>query len=209
MVEYLTSIRYQMIDRNSFFEIIHKELGTEDREQIEQAYFLAKVSHRNQTRDSGERYFEHPKKVVLILIEFSPTTSREVILGLLHDTEEDQFIPRGMIRKLFGERMYEGLKLLSKYRIRYETHARIEKIKISNHVYYARLEQADMEVRRVKLADRLHNLKTLSGCAPEKIKRKIIETREHILPLAEITDESFFKAIHVECEKLESLPSGA
>src|SRR3989344_1244146 len=161
MVEYLTSIRYQMIDRNSFFEIIHKELGTEDREQIEKAYFLAKVSHRNQTRDSGERYFEHPKEVALILIEFSPTTSREVILGLLHDTEEDQFIPRGMIRKLFGERMYEGLKLLSKYRIRYETHARIEKIKISNHVYYARLEQADMEVRRVKLADRLHNLKTL------------------------------------------------
>ncbi|OGM96589.1 MAG: hypothetical protein A3B86_00695 [Candidatus Yanofskybacteria bacterium RIFCSPHIGHO2_02_FULL_38_22b] len=193
-----------MIDRDIFFNSIDKELGTEDRDRIEWAYSLAKYYHRPQVRDSGERYFEHCKSVAMILIEFAPTSPSEIIMGLLHDICEDQFVPRGMMRQLFGEKIDEGLKLLSNQKTIFRTMAKIEKIDRPKEEYFAMLMDAPLGVRKVKLADRLHNLKTLGECAPEKIKRKVAETEKYIFPLAKKTDSKLFEAIRKECKKFNT-----
>lgn len=190
-----------MIKRDGFFDAIDKELGTEDRERIEWAYSLAKNYHRPQARDNSERYFEHCKAVALISLEFPPTCPSEIVLCLLHDIYEDQFVPRGMIRRLFGERIDEGLRALSNCRPFYRTRAMIEKVDRSKDEYYSGLMDAPLVVRRVKLADRLHNLRTLSECKSEKIRRKVVETVQYIYPLAEMTDERFLNAIRQECER--------
>lgn len=194
-----------MINRNKFFEVIDRDLGTEDRDQIEWAYSLAKYYHLAQVRDSGERYFEHPKSVALVLIEFPPTSPKEIIMALLHDLSEDQFVPRGMIRKLFGEDVDEGLKILSNKKIIFRTKAQIDKINKSKEEYYAQIMEAPLSVRRVKLADRIHNLRTLGECSPDKIKRKIAETKKFIYPLAEKTDQKFLKIIQKESTDLSPL----
>ena len=90
------------MNRDNFFETIDKKVGLEDREKIEWAYALAKQFHREQKRDEGVRYFEHCRDVSLILIKYGPTNPDEIIVGILHDIYEDQFVPRGMIKQLFG-----------------------------------------------------------------------------------------------------------
>ena len=98
--------------REIFFKIIDKEVGLEDRERIEWAYALAKNFHKEQMRDEGVRYFEHCRKVVMILIKFGPSMPDEIIVALLHDIYEDQFVPRGMIRHLFGPGVNEEIKAI-------------------------------------------------------------------------------------------------
>ena len=190
-----------VIGRNEFFEIVENELGTEDRERIEWAYSLAKNYHRPQKRENGDNYFAHCQAVALISFKFPPTCPSEIILCLLHDVYEDQFVPRGMIRRLFGERLDEGLRTLSDCKPFYGTRAMIEKVDKSKEEYYKILMEAPLIVRRVKLADRLHNLQTLHQCPPDKIKRKIFETLKRIIPLAEITNDKFLNAIKQECKK--------
>lgn len=190
-----------MIHREEFFSVIDNALGTEDRERIEWAYSLAKYYHRPQVRDSGEKYSEHCKAVALILIEFPPTDPSEIILGLLHDIDEDQFVPRGMMRQLFGERVDLGIKFLSNSKTMYRTRGKIEKIDKAKEDYYQKLMEAPLSVRRVKLADRFHNLRTLGECKSDKIKRKVLETIHYIFPLAEKTDIRFLDAINKECDR--------
>ncbi len=190
-----------MIERDGFFDIIDAELGTEDRDRIEWAYSLAKYYHLPQVRDSGERYFEHCKAVAMILIDFPPTSPSEVIMALLHDICEDQFVPRGMLRQLFGEEIANGLKLLSNQKTIYRTRARIDKIDRPKEEYFGALLSAPLGVRRTKLADRLHNLRTIWDCPPDKVTRKIDETMKYVVPIAEITDNRFLKAIQEECGK--------
>lgn len=189
--------------RDKFFETIDKQVGLEDREQIEWAYALAKQFHRNQIRDEGVRYFEHCRDVALILIKYGPTNPDEIIVGLLHDVYEDQFVPRGMIRHLFGNEINEAIKILSHEKPFYQSHGKITKKAENKKEYFDSIRKSPLMVRRVKLADRLHNLQTLEFCKSEKRIKKIQETRDHILPIAKETDERFFKAIKTKCDYWE------
>ena len=189
--------------RDKFFKTIDKKVGFENREQIEWAYSLAKQFHREQKRDEGIRYFEHCREVALILIKYGPTNPDELIVGLLHDVYEDQFVPRGMIKQLFGSAVNEALKALSHEKPFYKSHGKIIKTIENKKEYFESIRQNSVLVRRVKLADRLHNLLTLDFCKPEKRVRKIEETREYVLPIAQETDARFFKAIKDKCSYWE------
>ena len=189
--------------RERFFQTIDKEIGLEDRERIEWAHALAKQFHRDQVRDQGTRYFEHCRDVALLLLKYGPTNPDEIIVGLLHDIYEDQFVPRGMIRQLFGHEVNEAIKALSHEKPFYKSHGMVDKTSESQKKYFNSIKHSSLMVRRVKLADRLHNTQTLEFCTKEKQLRKIKETREYILPIAEETDKRFYKALKDLCDKLE------
>ncbi len=159
--------------RDKFFELIDKKVGLEDREQIEWAYALAKQFHREQKRDEGVRYFEHCRDVVLNLVKYGPTNPDEIVVGFLHDIYEDQFVPRGMIRRLFGQEVNTALKILSHEKPFYKSHGKIEKTPEDKKEYFDSIGQSSVLVRRVKLADRLNNMETLRFCTKEKQRHKI------------------------------------
>ena len=186
--------------RDEFFKIIDEKIGLEDREQIEWAYSLAKQFHREQVRDEGIRYFEHCRAVVLLLVEYGPSNPEEIIIGFLHDIYEDQFVPRGMIKRLFGQEVNEALKTLSHEKPFYQSHGAIGKTVEGKNEYFEAIKNGSLMVRRVKLADRLHNLQTLEFVPPEKIARKIKETRDYIFSIAEKTDKRFYEAIKKQCD---------
>jgi len=192
--------------RDKFFETIDKKVGLEDREKIEWAYALAKQFHREQIREEGVRYFEHCREVALILIKYGPTNPNELVVGFLHDIYEDQFIPRGMIKQLFGNEINEAIRILSHEKPFYKSHGKIIKTAESKKEYFDSIKQSSVLVRRVKLADRLHNVLTLEFCEPEKRIRKIKETREYILTIAADTDMRFFRAIKNKCDYWDSNP---
>src|SRR3989344_9353246 len=189
--------------RDKFFEIVDKKVGLEDREQIEWSYALAKQFHREQKRDEGVRYFEHCREVALLLVKYGPSNPEEIVVGFLHDIYEDQFVPRGMVKKLFGQEVNEALKILSHEKPFYKRHGKIDKTSEDKKEYFDLIRQGSLLMKRVKLADRLNNMETLQFCTKEKQLRKIKETRDYILPIAEETDKRFFVAIKKLCEKTE------
>ncbi len=190
--------------RDQFFEIIDEEIGLEDREKIEWAYSLAKYYHGDQMRDEGVRYFEHCRDVALLLVEYGPSSPSEIIVGFLHDVYEDQFVPRGMLKHLFGSEVDEALKTLSHEKPFYKSHGQMDKVPEGAQKYFDIIRKSSKMVRRVKLADRLHNMLTLEFCKPEKQLRKIEETKKFILPIAKITDKRFFDSLSAVCSRFSN-----
>jgi (p)ppGpp synthase/HD superfamily hydrolase len=160
------------IGREEFLAILKPKVTASKLAQIEDAYTLAKYGHRNQLRDAGERYFEHPKSVAMILTnEFGIYKPDMIIMALLHDIVEDTFIlsTKGL-EKLFGQQVVSGLSYLTKT----DT---VEK-------YVAKLGDCpNIDVLVVKFADRLHNLRTMEGVSKEKSLRKRKETNDLYMPL--------------------------
>lgn len=171
-------------NREAFFRRI-KELypPTDERyRSIENAYITAKRTFRHVIREDGDRYFEHLRAVALILIVYLRVKDPDLIVAaLLHDIVEDcpQW-PNERVRAEFGDRVADLLGWLSK-----PSKAEYPEKVDRDRVYHARLAQAPRDVLIIKLADRLHNMLTLSACDPEKRQRKLEETRRYYLPLAE------------------------
>ncbi len=143
-------------------------------EDIEAAYFFCKYAHRGQEREDGHRYFDHPRAVAWLLFnELHIHDAEMIIMALLHDLVEDSFImTEKRLEKNFGRTVALGVRNLSKNTVD------------DREYYWTRLlEVADWRELWVKLADRLHNLRTLDACNAEKQRRKLEETREHIYPL--------------------------
>lgn len=160
-------------NRRDFFDLLATRLSPDDLEQIGAAYEFSKYGHRNQLRDSGERYFDHPRSVALIIFEELGITDWQMIVAaLLHDIREDSHIlTERRIKLNFGETVAGWIKLLTKE---------------SGVDYHARLQSCRIwQLWVLKLSDLLHNLRTLGGCDPEKRRHKITETREVYIPLAE------------------------
>ena len=139
---------------------------------------------------------------------YGPTNPNEIVVGFLHDIYEDQFVPRGMISRLFGHEVNEALKILSHEKPFYKSHGVIDKTPESQKEYFDSIRGGSVMVRRVKLADRLNNTETLMFCSKEKQIRKIKETREYILPIAEETDKRFYDAIKKLCNRVEKKLTG-
>lgn len=151
-------------------------------EAIETAYVFSKYGHRTKFRDDGvTRYFEHPKAVSLILVdELDERNWQTIVLGLLHDIPEDSFILSwNRIQMNFGKEVTKDLKLLTKK---------------PRKGYEMRLKKyANARILKVKLADRVHNLRTLQNCTKEKQERKIKETYDYYIPLADLLIEQLPK----------------
>lgn len=153
-----------------------------DEALIEKAYLFSKSAHSNQKRHSGDPYFLHPLEVARILIDLK-LDQQTIIAALLHDVAEDTDVKIDIIEKEFGEeiaKLVDGVTKLGK----------IESISISERVAedFRKLTIAmseDIRVLLIKLADRLHNMRTISY-VPSKEKRlkKAKETLDIYAPLA-------------------------
>jgi len=148
---------------------------------LEAAYHTAEEAHAGQRRLSGEAFIEHPLAVAQILADLRlDTTTLEA--GLLHDTVEDTPVSLDTIRTEFGDDVAEivdGLTKLDKLQFQTRELAQAENVR-KMIVAMA----GDIRVLLIKLADRLHNMRTLAALAPAKQRRVATETLEIYAPLA-------------------------
>ncbi|GAA2452419.1 RelA/SpoT family protein [Streptomyces glaucus] len=151
-----------------------------DLEPLRRAYLLAESSHRGQMRKSGEPYITHPLAVTLILAELGAETTT-LTASLLHDTVEDTDVTLDQVGEQFGEEvryLVDGVTKLEK--VDYGAAAEPET--------FRKMLVAtgnDVRVMSIKLADRLHNMRTLGVMRPEKQARIAKVTRDVLIPLAE------------------------
>ena len=145
------------------------------------AYHFAESAHEGQKRNSGEKFFIHPVNVAMILADLNMDTDT-IIAGLLHDVIEDTNITYEEISEKFGDEianLVEGVTKLKK--LKYKTKQENQAENLRKMV----LAMAnDIRVIIVKLADRLHNMRTLEYMSDEKRKEKALETLEIYAPLA-------------------------
>jgi GTP pyrophosphokinase len=148
---------------------------------LDRAFKVARVMHANQRRKSGEPYFFHPLAVAESLAEWR-LDAVSVACGILHDTVEDTLMTHEEVKKEFGEEIAEivdGLTKMSKLDFTDRTLLNAENVR--------KLLVAmgkDVRVLLVKLADRLHNMRTLASMREEKRRRIARETMELYAPLA-------------------------
>ncbi|MFD4691668.1 RelA/SpoT family protein [Streptomyces sp. NPDC058463] len=151
-----------------------------DLNNLRRAYVLAESSHRGQMRKSGEPYITHPLAVTLILAELGAETTT-LTASLLHDTVEDTEVTLDQVREEFGDEvcyLVDGVTKLEK--VDYGAAAEPET--------FRKMLVAtgnDVRVMSIKLADRLHNMRTLGVMRPEKQERIAKVTRDVLIPLAE------------------------
>jgi len=161
----------------SFDSYIKRE---SDIKLIEKAYFLAKERHEGQMRKSGEPYITHPIAVAKILAELrgGPAT---LISALLHDTVEDTSLTLKEVETIFGTdiaQLVDGVTKIGKLSFNTKASA------ADNHQKMLLAMAKDIRVILIKIADRLHNVRTLESMSPEKQYKIASETLEIYAPLA-------------------------
>jgi len=168
------------------YDLVERVAGYDpsaDEQALNRAYVFSMARHGAQKRASGDPYFSHPLEVAGILADLK-LDSASVITGLLHDTVEDGVAEQDEIEKLFGAdigRLVDGVTKLSKIELQSHTERQAE-----NFRKFLLAMSEDIRVLLVKLADRLHNMRTLEFIAnPEKRRRIALETMEIYAPLAE------------------------
>ncbi len=153
-----------------------------DEDLINRAYVFSMKAHGEQTRKSGDPYFTHPISVAAILTELK-ADPETIITALLHDTVEDTDATIEEIDKLFGSKvaaLVDGVTKLSKYEMQSEASKEAE-----NFRKFVLAMSKDVRVLLVKLADRLHNMRTLHYIPKrEKRHRIALETMQIYVPLA-------------------------
>lgn len=156
--------------------------GSYDMEKIKRAYFLAEDLHRGQKRISGEEYIIHPIAVAQIVYECQLDTN-SICAAFLHDTVEDcpDRITLAEIRAQFGKDVADIVDGVTKLNIPFETK---QEASIRNLRKMFLAMSKDLRVIFVKLADRLHNMRTLSVRTPEKQRSIALETMHVYAPIA-------------------------
>jgi GTP pyrophosphokinase/guanosine-3',5'-bis(diphosphate) 3'-pyrophosphohydrolase len=167
------------------FELVEKMRAYDpslDESLINRAYIYATAKHGSQKRHSGDPYFAHPIEVAGILTDYK-LDAATIVAGLLHDTIEDTEATRQEIESKFGVEiadLVEGVTKLSKLEIQSE-----ENKQAQNLQKFILAMSRDVRVLLVKLADRLHNMRTLSHVPMAAKRRRIaLETLEIYGPLA-------------------------
>jgi guanosine-3',5'-bis(diphosphate) 3'-pyrophosphohydrolase len=154
--------------------------ATADEALINRAYVYAMKMHGSQLRASGDPYFAHPIQVAGILTRYRLDTAT-IVTALLHDVVEDTSATRDDIAGLFGEEiatLVEGVTKLSRLELQPEHTHQAENLR-----KFILAISRDVRVLLVKLADRLHNMRTLQFVKPEKRERISRETLEVYAPL--------------------------
>lgn len=169
--------QYELVERVKSYD------PAADEDALNRAYVFGMKMHSAQVRESGEPYFSHPVSVAEILTEYRFDSS-VIITALLHDTVEDTPASYADIRELFGEdiaNLVRGLTKLSKVQLKSEATKQAE-----NWQKLVLAISEDIRVLVIKLADRLHNMRTLSFCKKNEKRQRIArETMDIYVPLAE------------------------
>lgn len=148
---------------------------------VRRAYFYAEQAHDGQRRRSGEVYVTHPLSVAGILADMH-MDHQSLMAAMLHDVIEDTGIPKEALVEQFGETVAELVDGVSKLtQMQFETKAQAQ---AENFQKMALAMAKDIRVILVKLADRLHNMRTLEVLAGEKRRRIARETLEIYAPIA-------------------------
>ena len=170
------------ITASQLYKKISKYDNIVSQETISKAYLLSKKAHTNQYRGSGEEYFTHPLAVADYLAEMKLDSST-IITALLHDVVEDTKVTIQNINDEFGNeisRLVDGVTKLSKLDLKFGF------AQAENFRKLLLASSDDIRVLLVKLADRLHNIRTIDGIKNNEKKSKIcFETLEIFAPLAE------------------------
>ena len=174
--------QYQLVERVRDYD------PDVDEDLLNRAYVFTVQKHGTQTRASGDPYFSHPVEVAGILTELKLDTS-SIVTALLHDTLEDTLTTAEEIERLFGPqvaRLVDGVTKLSALEQR-EMAVETEREKAAENLRKFVLAMSDdIRVLLVKLADRLHNMRTLHFIPNEAKRRRIArETMDIYAPLAE------------------------
>ena len=156
-------------------------LSNEQVEQVSRAYALASRAHEGQTRSTGEPYITHPVEVARILAGMH-MDYQSIIAAMLHDVIEDTSVDKQEIEEQFGEvvaNLVDGVSKLAQIKFESRAEAQAENLR-KMMLAMAR----DIRVILVKLADRLHNMRTLEALSREKQRRIALETLEIYAPIA-------------------------
>jgi len=167
---------------NELYTHYKNPLNQKQRKLVAEAFEFAKVAHEGQKRKSGEEYFEHSVETAAILAEIG-MRSKTTAAALLHDVPEDTKITLEEIKNKFGEEittLVDGITKLGKFKLRGDK----KEVQLENlrKIFLAMAE--DIRVVLIKLADRLHNMRTLDALPPEKQQRIARETLEIFAPIA-------------------------
>jgi len=152
-----------------------------DPDLLSRAYDMAETAHHGQTRKSGEAYITHPVAVAMILADLG-LDSGSLVTALLHDTVEDTSTTLKEVRSAFGSEIAElvdGVTKLTQLELSSEDTRQAE-----NFRKLLLAISKDIRVLLVKLADRLHNMRTLGSLGDDKRRRIALETMEIYAPLA-------------------------
>lgn len=165
---------------------------------LNRAFLFSKKAHSQQVRASGEPYFLHPLKVAQILVDDLHLDCQSVVTALLHDTVEDTLATLEEIDSLFGPeimQLVDGVTKLSRFGLQSEEERQAE-----NFRKLVLATSSDIRVLLIKLADRLHNMRTLHYVGDDiKCRRIARETMDIYVPLAE---RMGIQPIKVELEDL-------
>ena len=152
-------------------------------ERLDKAYNFAIKAHQNQKRASGDPYSVHPIEVANILTELK-LDSATITTGLLHDTIEDTFATYETIKSEFGDEVAELVNGVTKISVFENTAGANSKVENFRKLILA--TSKDIRVLLVKIADRLHNMRTIKAIAKEEKRNRIAqETMEIYAPLAD------------------------
>ncbi len=155
--------------------------GDSGKDEIRRAYQLAEQAHAGQVRRSGEPYVTHPLAVAQILADYGLDRDT-IVAALLHDTVEDTSVSLGQLEQDFGTvvaQLIDGVTKLD--RIKFASREEAQAATIRKMVIAM---AQDVRVLLIKLADRLHNLRTIGALDEEKRRRVAAETIEIYAPLA-------------------------
>ncbi|MGV8082400.1 MAG: RelA/SpoT family protein [Coriobacteriia bacterium] len=160
---------------------VHSYNPSADSRGLREAYLYASAAHKEQYRKSGEPFINHPIEVTLILAELHMDTAT-LIASLLHDVVEDSGVTLDEVREKFGDEVAELVDGVTKLgKIEFESLSEAQ----SNNLRKMLIAMAkDIRVILIKLADRLHNMRTLTALPPERQLEKARETMEIYAPLA-------------------------
>jgi len=172
--------RVRVLRQFELVEMVKAYDPSADEALINKAYVYAMKMHGSQLRASGDPYFAHPIQVAGILTDYKLDTAT-IVTALLHDVVEDTSATRDDIAAMFGEEvaeLVEGVTKLSRLELQAEHTRQAENLR-----KFILAISRDVRVLLVKLADRLHNMRTLQYVKPEKRERISRETLEVYAPL--------------------------
>jgi len=162
---------------------VQKYHPSADTSMIEKAYQIAYDAHKDQVRKSGEPYIIHPLCVAIILADLE-LDKETIVAGILHDVVEDTIMTDDEIRKEFGPDvalLVDGVTKLGQLQYNGD---KIEMQAENLRKMFLAMAK-DIRVIMIKLADRLHNMRTLKHMAPDKQQEKARETLDIYAPLAQ------------------------